>query len=252
MSAPFSESLLRLGSVWGTPVLVLAMAFLGSGHCAAMCGGLAAAASSEKVRGAHIIYQTSRLAGYLCLGFGAGYIGDAFLGDTARSGLPLLAGAGVAIALVLSGWKLWKQASPSHGGRVGRWSAGLWRALLPASRDRPLLRAASIGFLTFLLPCGFLYSYVLLATASRHWASGGVVLFSFWLGTVPALSLGPWLIQFLGRRIPQARQRWVALLLLGLGLLNLTEKLGPVLRHVGSGADEALSSIPACVHGPSR
>lgn len=45
-----------------------------------------------------------------------------------------------------------------------------------------------LGLLTGLLPCGWLYSFVLLALSSRSPLEGSMILFCFWVGTIPALS----------------------------------------------------------------
>jgi len=46
-----------------------------------------------------------------------------------------------------------------------------------------------LGFFTALLPCGWLYSFVLIAAATKSVWLGGMTMFIFWLGTVPALML---------------------------------------------------------------
>jgi sulfite exporter TauE/SafE len=49
----------------------------------------------------------------------------------------------------------------------------------------------ALGLLSMFLPCGWLYTYVLAAAASQSPCSGALVMFLFWLGTIPALSAFP-------------------------------------------------------------
>jgi hypothetical protein len=45
-----------------------------------------------------------------------------------------------------------------------------------------------IGLLSPLLPCGWLYGFILIAVATNNALWGGILLTSFWIGTLPALS----------------------------------------------------------------
>ena len=82
-------------------------------------------------------------------------------------------------------------------------------------------RAATIGLLSALLPCGWLYAFAVIAAGTASAAWGAAVMTAFWLGTVPVLaSLGVGvqaLTGTLGRRIPLA----TALLLVALGLYTI-------------------------------
>ena len=256
MSAPFTELLLHLGTRWGVPASVFIMAFLGSGHCAAMCGGIAVMASAGSNLRAQVTYQMARLAGYLSLGALSGLVGKTFLADAANSGLPTWVGLAIATTFLITGWRLWGRSANPHelhaSSRIGRilvnLSSKAWKFLVPRTDGRPLLRAALIGLLTFLLPCGLLYSYVLLAIASADMTSGCLVLLAFWLGTAPALSFAPWLFRIVGLRLPRKQMRWIAVLLMGLGLFNLVEKVAPTFRR-GASAKSDSGEIPICSHG---
>ena len=59
-----------------------------------------------------------------------------------------------------------------------------------ASRVRlrpPVWRAAAIGLASALLPCGWLYAFVVLAAGTGSASGGAALMLAFWLGTVPAL-----------------------------------------------------------------
>ncbi len=111
MSVPSVEQLvasLASGSAdpgWLVPLAALGAAFLGSAHCAAMCGGLAAASSQD--RASLRAYQLSRLGGYALLGALGGFFGERILAREALAGPALIAALLMSLVLVLSGLSLW-------------------------------------------------------------------------------------------------------------------------------------------------
>jgi sulfite exporter TauE/SafE len=101
-------------------------------------------------------------------------------------------------------------------------------AVLHRIRERsPLERAALMGLVTSLLPCGFLWAFVAVAAGAGSPLAGAVVLAAFWAGTVPVLvgvglvARGP--LAVLGRRAPIV----TAALLMVLGGLTMAGRLQP-------------------------
>ncbi|HUJ61254.1 MAG TPA: sulfite exporter TauE/SafE family protein, partial [Kofleriaceae bacterium] len=92
-----------------------------------------------------------------------------------------------------------------------------------------------IGLIAGLLPCGWLWAFVITAAGTGGAASGALVMLAFWLGTVPMvllLSLAGPVFARLRARLPVITA--VTLLALGLGTL--------AFRWQGLGA-------PPSVHG---
>jgi sulfite exporter TauE/SafE len=88
---------------------------------------------------------------------------------------------------------------------------------------RPARRAWLIGALTGLIPCGWLWAFVIAAAGTGSPISGGLTMFAFWLGTVPAM-VG--LLRITGPLLARVRARMpaitaVALIAIGLGTLAL-------------------------------
>jgi cytochrome c oxidase accessory protein FixG len=175
---------------------VLGASLAGSAHCAAMCGPFACAASSgggtsSERRWAGIAYQSGRLASYMLVGAVAGGLGqrlDASIAWT-NFGRPaaLLAGVtlviwGAARLLSFAGMELPSivQAAEPNFAR---------RALHRAGNRSTQERAALLGLLTPLLPCGWLYAFVAPALASGSALGGAAVMAVFWAGGVPALAI---------------------------------------------------------------
>ncbi|MBC7372117.1 MAG: sulfite exporter TauE/SafE family protein [Bdellovibrionaceae bacterium] len=165
---------------------ILSSSFFGSWHCAVMCGPMASLAATRRNL---VKYHCGRLVSYVLLGAIAGEAGNFLLQS---SFLWIRAGAMIFMAstLTLMGLRLlmpsYKVAIPGSGIMHGFVFKFLVR------RDR---NSKSFGFLmglaTALLPCGWLYTYVLAAAASRSAIAGAVTLALFWLGGLPALSAAP-------------------------------------------------------------
>ncbi len=227
-------------------IAVLLASLFGSLHCAGMCGPLVAFAvgafepqSALQRAVLQVAYHGGRLVTYALLGAIGGILGAAL--DLGGSWLGLqrvaavLAGGmmiavGVVALLRYRGARLPQLGLPAFLPRlvaVGqRTAVGL----------RPLPRALTIGLLTALLPCGWLYAFVIIAAGAGSAAWGAAVMVAFWAGTVPVLvSLGVGiqaLTGALGRRLPLA----TALLLVALGLYTVGDRL-----LVPAGAFESLA-----------
>lgn len=210
----------------------LAVGLLGGVHCLTMCGGLVATLtlglSSEVRRDPwrmlpyQLIYNLARLAGYTVAGALFGALGTLL---TQLEILPamqhlLQALAGVMMILLglyLAGWSSALLKAIEHQG------ARLWHRLEPISRRflpvRTLRQAAVIGFIWAWLPCGLVYSVLIMAMATAKALDGALVMLAFGLGTLPNL-LGIALLAGAVARL--AERAWIrrlaGLLVIGFGL----------------------------------
>lgn len=222
---------------------VLLASLVGSVHCAAMCGGFvclyAGPAVERGVSGgpAHLAYNGGRLVSYLALGTAAGALG-ARVDDIGR-----LAGLGRSAA-VLAGTLMVAWALSAIGALIGvrvpavgapSWAKRWMGGALIAIRGRPAVaRAAITGLLTTLLPCGWLYTFVVTAGGTGSALTGAIVMLAFWAGTVPMLLgvgvgaravFGPF-----ARRLPAVS----AAVVLVLGLLSIAGKMHPPSLHMAT------------------
>lgn len=174
---------------------VLGASLLGSPHCAAMCGGFVCFFSGQQDakpnRLAHIAYHFGRLASYALLGVAAGAAGAGF--DLAGRMAGLQRPAAVAAGTLLILWGLAGLAAAVGLGRSATAAPAGFRKLFSGAIARladkpPILRALSIGLLTALLPCGWLYVFVATAASTGSALSGAFVMAAFWAGTVPVLA----------------------------------------------------------------
>jgi sulfite exporter TauE/SafE len=199
---------------------------------------------------AHLAYNGGRLVSYVGLGAVAGAIG-ARVDDLGRfAGLGR--GAAVLAGTLMVAWALGIIAA-AFGVRVPGTLAPEWAkrrlgAALSAMRTRPpVARAAVTGLLTTLLPCGWLYTFVVTAGGTGSALDGAGVMIAFWLGTVPILlGLGLGAQRLLGpvaRRLPLAS----AAMVLVLGVLSIVGRVHPPGMHMAGHAMPAATADSAHV-----
>jgi sulfite exporter TauE/SafE len=168
--------------------------FLGSAHCIGMCSGIsgmfamhAQQASIRERLPLAVGYNVGRITSYAVLGLIV-----AALGSSAVAAIPNLAGpvrlvGGLVIILVglqiAFNWSLLKPLE-----LVG---ATIWSRISPlAHRFVPvtnLPRALGLGLLWGWLPCGLVYSVLLIAAASSDATNGALIMVAFGAGTMPAM-----------------------------------------------------------------
>jgi sulfite exporter TauE/SafE len=184
-----------------TGMLTMSAAFLlglaGSGHCLAMCGGVTAALGLATARDASgrprpallLGCQIGRIVSYSLAGLlFAGALGGvvAFLDvDSVRKALRALAALALLFAALVAFGYL--------GNSGSRFGHALWRQLAPLGRRflpiNSLPRACAFGMLWGWMPCGFVYSVLLVATLQQSAVRGAMTMAVFGLGTLPGLFL---------------------------------------------------------------
>ena len=173
---------------------VLAASLVGSLHCAGMCGGFVAfyaGAAGRRPGLAHAAYNLGRLAAYATLGALAGTLGAALDLAAAPAGIQRAAAvlAGVLIAL----WGT-RTLLETAGVRVARLDppaalrSAVARGVAAVAAQPPVTRALVIGLLTGLLPCGWLYAFIVTAAGTGDPLRGAGLMAVFWLGTLPVMA----------------------------------------------------------------
>lgn len=173
--------------IWSLFILGLS----GSPHCLGMCGGVVAAlgmsvkGDMRKKRQFLWLYHIGRLLSYALLGAVFGILGQGVLGQYAHSNLPrLIIGiAMILVALVVLGAPFLNT--------LERLGLRAWTALAPL-RQKVLpidtsAKAIGAGMLWGLLPCGLVYSALLLGFGMANTSYAMLGMVAFGLGTMPAL-----------------------------------------------------------------
>jgi len=173
----------------------LLMGLVGGPHCIAMCGaacaGIAHAGEPRRVR-ALLTFQFSRLLGYSLLGaVAAGTVqGLALMGQHTAIIRPLWTLMHVA-ALFLGLMLLLQARQPAF---IDGWAQGLWRRARPVLNKLGPKAPAVLGVGWAFMPCGLLYSALLVASLSANAFNGAAVMAAFALGTMVSLTAAPWLL----------------------------------------------------------
>jgi sulfite exporter TauE/SafE len=221
---------------------------LGSLHCAGMCGGFMAFALSPSpsgegrsgvaklkhsranpftIQGA---YHLGRLVTYCVLGAIAGSVGAAVDHTGQLAGLQRaaasLAGAlmvvfGLITLLRVLGVRIMQAPAPEPLRRL------LVRGHAAAFELPPVQRAATVGLLTTLLPCGWLYAFAISAAGTGSPLWGAAAMAVFWLGTLPVmLTLGAG-IQSLTGALKQRLPLLTALAVVAVGMFTVIGRFVP-------------------------
>ena len=175
-------------------IAVFFVGLLGAVHCFGMCGSIVGALTQQlpkdRIRWPfHLAYSIGRIASYAAAGALVGSLGQ--VGMLLRDQAPvqhLLFGLSSLMLIVLGLHMAGLWGVVRHIERLG---AGLWRYIQPyTTRLLPvntIPRALTLGALWGWLPCGLVYSILIIALASGSASRGALVMFLFGLGTLPSL-----------------------------------------------------------------
>jgi sulfite exporter TauE/SafE len=183
-------------------VPTLAAAFVlglaASAHCVVMCGGITGALGVATARDARgrprasllVGYQLGRIASYALAGLAFGGIAGVAImrldDPSVRLALRVLAALAMLVAALFA-FGVVRDPGAGIGRRVWAHLAPLGRRLLPVAT---LPRAFAFGMLWGWMPCGFVYTMLLVATASFDAWQAAATMTAFGLGTAPALLAG--------------------------------------------------------------
>lgn len=170
------------------------MGLAGGPHCVAMCGaacaGLGQAAGGRRVQ-ALSAFQLGRLLGYSLLGALAAVSVQGLGWLTTQSAairplwtlLHLIAMALGLLLMLQARQPVWLDQSARR----------LWTRVRRFHERRGLAAPLGVGVLWALMPCGLLYSALMVAALTSSVADGAMTMALFALGSSVSLWAGPWL-----------------------------------------------------------
>lgn len=177
------------------------MGLAGGPHCIAMCGAACAGIGQAAApRGGRAIglFQLGRLAGYSALGALAAASMQGLGWLTVHSAALRPAWTMIHIAAIVLGMVLLVQARQPLWLDAG--ARRIWARVRAATQRFGLMAPLGLGTAWALLPCGLLYSAVMVAALAGSVAGGAMVMAVFALGSGVTLWAGPWLLLRLGAR----------------------------------------------------
>jgi sulfite exporter TauE/SafE len=174
-------------------VTALLMGLVGGPHCVVMCGAACAGigqAAGAKQGAALLGFQLGRLVGYSALGglAAASLQGLGWLTVQSAALRPvwsLLHVAALVLGLVLA----WQARQPVWLETAAR---RVWVSVRSFAGTGWSGAPVVLGVFWALLPCGLLYSALLVAAMAGSIVGGAVVMALFAAGTAVAMTVGPW------------------------------------------------------------
>jgi sulfite exporter TauE/SafE len=224
-----------------TILTALVVGLLGGVHCVGMCGGVVSMltmglaperrSSLTSVLPMQLGYNLGRVLGYTLMGALLGAVGGALVQSAAlhwvQRALYLLAAlVMIALGLYLGGWWRGLTVIERAGGVLWRRIEPLGRRLLPI---RAWWQAVLVGLVWAWLPCGLVYSMLILALGTGSAGQGALVMLAFGIGTLPNL-LGIGLLAGAAARYLElgALRAAAGVLVIGFGCVALWQLFRPV------------------------
>jgi uncharacterized protein len=189
----------------------LLMGIAGGPHCLAMCGAGCMGISRWPGQSAWRnlwLFQTGRLMGYASLGAVAAVSMNSLTWLAGQTALIHPLWSMMHVTAVLWGlWLVWRAEQPVWINRLGE---TLWRRLSHHAHTQPhhLWSPLWLGMVWALLPCGLLYSALLVAMFTAGAIQGAMVMAMFALGGALVLTVVPWLWSHWGQRHHTIEWQW--------------------------------------------
>jgi sulfite exporter TauE/SafE len=210
---------------------------VGSAHCLGMCAGIsglfavnAEVASMRRSIPTALVYNAGRIFTYALLGTIVAAFGSVVIeaSPNLAVGIRILSG----IIIILVGLKVAFDLRILN--IIERMGGTLWARIAPAAKKlvpvTSLPKAFGLGLVWGWLPCGLLYSVLMIAATSASPAGGAATMVAFGIGTIPAMVLSGLgaarLSSVLQRR---ATRLGLGLLIVAMGLLTIAMPLGKLM-----------------------
>lgn len=196
---------------------IISSSFFGSWHCAAMCGPVVSVLSQ---RGSLVPYHIGRLFSYILMGVIAGLLGQVFLNSQFVT-IRWIAAILISILLILSGLQHFLPEETQQkisGNKIAHFFLSGIRKFQAFHLNKSNF---AVGFLTAFLPCGWLYTYVMAAMATKTPQGGALVMFLFALGGIPALAAIPMMVRSTVARAGLKQKKIAGGILIAAGIYSL-------------------------------
>jgi len=179
-------------------ITALIMGLAGGPHCVAMCGaacaGIGHAAGVQQNR-ALLSFQLGRWLGYSLMGGLAAFSVQALGWLTVESVAlrPVWSMLHVA-AMVLGLLLIWQAKQPVW---LDQSAQNLWAKIRKLNLNMGKVAPVGVGVLWAFMPCGLLYSALMVAALTGNALEGALTMACFALGSGLSLGLAPWLLLML-------------------------------------------------------
>jgi len=216
------------------PFVVLAMTPKGRVHLPqAPANGACATSDGPSTTSRVLGYNGGRAVAYALLGALAGGIGSVVDASGAALGLSGVAAAVAGVGMILVGAvSLLRIAGLRISPRAGAMAPPrLLQRLVGGAIHQPKRRAVALGALSALMPCGWLWAFVITAAGTGSPLWGAAVMIALWAGSAPALTAFGGGAHAVSRRLT-AHRPWLApMIVIAVGVYTLSARLPTAIDY---------------------
>ncbi len=196
---------------------VLAASIMGSWHCAGMCGPFGGLFAKTNLK-SQLAYHIGRLFTYSLLVIILHKLGSGFKWNGIAWIFPII----VLFWILTISQSFFKSRRSFLPRSFFNWFYRLIAISTKHAQKLPSgLKEFSLGMVTTLLPCTWLYGFLFLGASRESPIKAVAVIFLFWLGTIPALVLTHNALFKFSSSLKVKSKRWGTALALGLSALTL-------------------------------
>ena len=200
---------------------LLAMGFMGSLHCASMCGPVSCSLKNGKQFKS---YHLGRLISYLIVG-SVLFFGSQYFVNTDSRGLKLTVSLVFAALFVIFGLVQMDIIKIKSNFKIYKYQF----ALMSSARSLIDRFPVVLGLLTGLFPCAWLYSFLLLSSQMKSYPMAMFVIAILWLTSLPAFYFVTSVLQKLVKSSKVSYQKISGLILIAAGLFSVLGHWSDVL-----------------------
>ena len=227
---------LYLTSKFLLPWSTFVIGFVGSLHCVGMCGGLVMSCSPTPTNNS--FYQLGRLVSYSFLALLAGFLGNYFSFSKTNPIASVVPALIIGLMLIWIGLRHFIKNSNQLKLPV-KLSALIhktWGKILPKG-GKAITKKTSflIGSFSIMLPCGLLYGVILVLAAFNNPLLAWLCIFTFWVGTLPAMGFAPDIIKRFLRPLYQKLPVLTSTFMIVVGITTIAHRV--FLSYQATGAN---------------
>jgi len=166
----------------------LILGFIGSFHCAGMCGPFAFILSADKSDGLHVIrkllYNFGRIFSYILLGMLVGLVGESFYLIGIQQKASLLAGI---LLIIISFYQIFEKKELFNFVTSSVFLKKIKELFSSAIKNKSLSSKFYLGLVNGFLPCGLVYTALTASLSFSGMVSSVFYMLAFGLGTLPTM-----------------------------------------------------------------
>lgn len=210
------------------PLAILMASLLGSTHCAGMCGPIVIAFTKSKSQ--RYMYNLGRLFSYLIMAGLVHLFGKELINSIGLTGLHLSSAFIISVFFIFWGIILLFKNSPdawfppSLKNIIQKTVQKAYNWNLKNCNNNSFL----LGLFSALLPCGWLYSFLISLIAIPSLVVSFFLIIIFWIGTLPVMQFSLDFLQSFFKSINSTKIKWVGVLLILIGLFGVYNKMNQI------------------------